>query len=135
LPQTHPSLSRRWVFLGVLVAAGAILVVVATTGGGAPVPALHGGDVSGCARLKGDVARDCYSREVGRELVAVGATGAPRITFAAPAGTGTEVTFTAAADTQPLLCDLHTRVGVVNADVPSWVEWTEPAAAQAAPVS
>jgi hypothetical protein len=119
----------------VLFAAGAILVVVAATGGGAPAPAPHGGDVGACARLKGDPARACYSREVGRELASVGAAGAPRITFAAPSGSGTDVTFTTASDSQPLLCDLHTRVGVVDSNVPSWVEWTEPVAAQPAPVS
>ena len=30
------------------------------------------------------------------------------------------------AEQEPLLCDLHARVGVVDAQVPSWLGWTEP---------
>jgi hypothetical protein len=36
------------------------------------------------------------------------------------------VTFTSVAEAQPLLCDLHARVGVIDAQVPSWLGWTEP---------
>src|SRR5262245_36444861 len=99
LPQTHPSLSRRWVILGVLIAAGAILAAVATNGGSSPAPLqAHGGDLGACARQKGDAARNCYSREVGRELAAAGAAGAPQITFAAPAPADKGVNVTFAAD-------------------------------------
>jgi hypothetical protein len=50
----------------------------------------------------------------------------------APAGTSTEVTF-AEADVETsqrddLLCELHTRVGVTDEQVPSWLSWTEPPA-------
>ena len=56
-----------------LVAAGALLVLgrssaATTVRRGAP----PGGNVGACAALKGDAARACYSREVGRELAAVG---------------------------------------------------------------
>jgi hypothetical protein len=85
-----------------------------------------------CAKLEGDAARACYGREVGRELAAVGGV-APTTTLAAPAGSG-EVTFTSLEQAVPLLCDLHARVGVIDAQVPSWLGWTESLAA-AAPVS
>ena len=81
-----------------------------------------GGNVTLCSQLKGDEARACYSREVGRDLAAVGAT-VPRAVFAAD--TGGSVTF-AAEDSAALLCDLHLRVGVTNANKPSWVTWAEP---------
>jgi hypothetical protein len=66
--------------------------------------------------------------------LAVTAATAPQFTISAPSGTG-EVTF-ASVETQqpPLLCELHERVGVTNAQVPSWLGWTEPLA-RAAPVS
>ena len=73
------------------------------------------GNVGSCLALKGDAARACYSREVGKQLAA-----APRVDSAA-------VTF-AADDTEGagLLCDLHTRVGVTSQSRPSWVSWNEP---------
>jgi hypothetical protein len=47
------------------------------------------------------------------------------------------VTFTSAeaeVASQPLLCELHARVGVTDQQVPSWLGWAEPLA-EAAPVS
>ena len=41
------------------------------------------------------------------------------------------MTLTSLEGTEPLLCDLHARVGVVNAQVPSWLGWTEPLVASA----
>jgi hypothetical protein len=123
------------ILLGVIVAAGALLwSVVQRRDASQPVRA--GGNFNVCSKAKGEAARACYSREVGRELAVVGAT-ASEITFEAPSGTG-EVTF-ASAETQaeaqgPLLCELHVRVGVTDEQVPSWLGWTEPLA-QAAPVS
>lgn len=87
------------------------------------------GNVDACVDLAGDAARECYAREVGRELAAVGGTGVtPQAVFTAPADSGSTVTFAtaAAADTSAaLLCDLHLRVGVTEADTPSWVSWNE----------
>jgi hypothetical protein len=122
--------------LGVLVAAGALLYSVLERRD-APQRFATGGDFSVCSKQRGEAARTCYSREVGRELAAVG-VAQPAITFAAPAGSSTEVTF-AEADVETsqqdsLLCELHTRVGVTNEQVPSWVTWAEPLAS-AAPAS
>ena len=97
--------------------------------------AARGGEFGVCADQKGDAARVCYRREVGRELATVGGT-TPAVTLVAPSGSG-EVTFTSAeaeAAQDPLLCDLHVRVGVTDEQVPSWLGWTE-SRAQAAPVS
>ena len=119
------SSTRRWLLLGVLLVAGALLVVVAERAT-ACAPA-RGGNFGACARLEGDAARACYSREVGRELAAVGGSGAPR-SLRGAGGRG-EVTFTSRRrGTPPLLCDLHARVGVVDPQVPSWLGWTEPLA-------
>jgi hypothetical protein len=120
-----------------MVAAGALLWSVVQRRDAAQ-PVSRGGNFGVCSKAKGEAARACYRREVGRELAVVGAT-APEITIAAPAGTG-QVAFAsiatqAQAEAQaPLLCDLHTRVGVTDAQVPSWLGWTEPLAA-AAPIS
>jgi hypothetical protein len=118
-----------------MVAAGALLWSVVQRRDAAQ-PVSSGGNFGVCSKVKGEAARACYSREVGRELAVVGSTE-PEITIAAPAGTG-EVTFAsveAQAEAQaPLLCDLHTRVGVTDAQVPSWLGWTEPLT-KAAPVS
>jgi 2-keto-3-deoxy-6-phosphogluconate aldolase len=135
LPESLSSPTRRLILLGVIVAAGALLWTVAQRRD-APQPVSAGGNFGVCSKTKGEAARACYSREVGRELAVVGAT-APEITIAAPAGTG-EVTFspveTQAQAQAPLLCELHERVGVTDAQVPSWLGWTEPLA-RAAPVS
>ena len=40
------------------------------------------------------------------------------------------MTFTTSETTQPLLCDLHARVGVIDEQVPSWLGWTESLAAK-----
>jgi hypothetical protein len=96
-------------------------------------PTSTGGNFGVCSEAKGEAARACYSREVGRELAVVGAS-TPQITLAAPSGTG-EVTFAsieAQEQAPPLLCELHARVGVTDAQVPSWLRWTEPLA-KAAP--
>lgn len=133
MPESLSSPKRRLILLGVLVAAGALLVSVVQRRD-TPQRVATGGNFNICAKARGEAARACYSREVGRELSAVGAT-TPQITFAAPAGTG-EVTFASveAEQREPLLCDLHARVGVTDAQVPSWLGWTEPLA-KAAPVS
>jgi hypothetical protein len=135
LPDSLSSSTRRLILLGVVVAAGALMLSVVQRRDAAQ-PVSSGGNFGVCSKAKGEAARACYSREVGRELAVVGGT-APEITIAAPAGTG-EVTFASVepqAEAQgPLLCDLHTRVGVTDAQVPSWLGWTEPLA-EAAPVS
>ncbi|HEX6025772.1 MAG TPA: hypothetical protein VFZ00_27525 [Solirubrobacter sp.] len=106
-----------------LLATGVILVSVADRRDRRAAAPL-GGDFGACAKLEGDAARQCYRREVGRELQAVGGA-VQQVTFAAPADTG-EVTLTSLEGTEPLLCDLHARVGVVDAQIPSWLGWTEP---------
>jgi hypothetical protein len=133
LPESLSSSTRRLILLGVLVAAGALLWTVVQRRDAAP-PVSAGGNFGVCSKAKGEAARACYSREVGRELAVVGAT-TPQITISAPAGTGA-VTF-ASVETQqqaPLLCELHERVGVTDQQVPSWLGWTEPLA-KTAPVS
>jgi hypothetical protein len=125
LPETFLTSTRRWLLLGVLIATGVILVSVADRRD-RRAAAPEGGDFGACSKLEGDAARACYSREVGRELQAVGGSSGPQITFAAPADTSTQVTLTSLEGTEPLLCDLHARVGVVDAQVPSWLGWTEP---------
>jgi len=118
------------VLLGVLLAAGAVLIQVGTRTNRTTASSSAGGAFSVCTKLSGAKARECYKAEVGRELAAV---GTPQITFQAPANSG-EVTFTASTDgDQPLLCALHTRVGVTSDDVPSWVSWSEPIAESAPP--
>lgn len=130
---------RRLLLLGVVVAAGAFCYSALERGGDAP-RAATGGDFGVCSKQTGEAARACYSREVGRELAAVGgaSASAPTITLVSPSDTPGEVTFTSAdaqaAQQQPLLCDLHTRVGVTSEQVPSWLGWSEPLT-QAAPVS
>jgi hypothetical protein len=127
LPDSLSSPTRRLILLGVIVAAGALLWSVVQRRD-APQPVSTGGSFGVCATVKGEAARACYSREVGRELAVVG-SAAPEITIGAPAGTSV-VTF-ASVETQqppPLLCELHERVGVTDAKVPSWLGWTEPLA-------
>jgi hypothetical protein len=119
--------------LGIMVASAALLWSVVQRRD-TPQPVSTGGNFGVCAKVKGEVARACYSREVARELAVVGST-APEITFGAPAGTGV-VTFASVESQQPppLLCELHERVGVTDAQVPSWLGWSEPLA-RTAPVS
>ncbi|HWK28381.1 MAG TPA: hypothetical protein VNS09_17585 [Solirubrobacter sp.] len=129
------SSTRSLILLGVLVAAGALLYAGLERRDPAPQRLLTGGNFDLCSTREGDDARSCYTRETARELAAV-SDATPDVTLAAPSGSG-EVTF-ASLDTttgsQPLLCDLHARVGVVDEQVPSWLGWTEPLAG-ASPVS
>jgi hypothetical protein len=125
LPQTFFTSPRRWLLLGVLLATGVILVSVADRRD-RRASASRNGDFGACAKLEGDAARVCYRREVGRELQAVGGGGGPQLTFSAPTVTTTQVTLTSIEGAQPLLCDLHARVGVIDEQVPSWLGWTEP---------
>jgi hypothetical protein len=116
------SSTRRRVLAGVLLVAAAVTLVAVAQRSDRPV-ARSGGDLTACARLKDDSARACYTREVGRELAAVGTGG---VTLSAPAES-TQVTFTSSrSEPQPLLCDLHERVGVVDEQTPSWLGWSEP---------
>jgi hypothetical protein len=119
-----------------LVAAGALLYSVLERRD-TPSRFATGGSFGVCSQKRGDAARACYSREVGRELAAVGVAG-KAITVEAPSGSSTVVTFAEAdvetsSERDPLLCDLHARVGVTDVQVPSWLGWTEPLA-PAAPV-
>ena len=135
LSESLKSSSRRLLLLGVLVATGALFYSVLERRDASP-RAATGGDFGVCSKQQGDKARACYSREVGRELAVVGGS-APAVTLLAPSGSTSEVTFTSAdveAAQQPLLCDLHVRVGVTDEQVPSWLGWSEPLA-EAAPVS
>jgi hypothetical protein len=126
---------RRLLLLGVVVAAGALFYSVLERRDDSS-RAATGGNFGVCSKQTGDAARSCYKREVGRELAVVGSDTA--ITLVAPSDSSGQVTFTSAeaeaAQQQPLLCDLHTRVGVTDQQVPSWLGWKEPLA-EAAPVS
>jgi hypothetical protein len=116
--------------LGVLVAAGALFYSVLDRRDGSSHSAT-GGDFGVCAKQQGKAAKACYTREAGRELAVVGGS-APAVTLVAPADSSGEVTFTSAdvetSQQQPLLCDLHVRVGVTDEQVPSWLGWSEPLA-------
>ena len=107
-----------------LIAAGAGVLSVAMRRDAQPATPV-GGNVGACARL-GDPVRRCSGREVGRELSAVGASAAA-VTIATPASS-VRVTFVSTEEAAPLLCELHARVGVVDARVPSWLGWNEPLA-------
>jgi hypothetical protein len=116
-----------------MVAAGALLWSVAQRRDTAQ-PVSGGGNFGVCSKAKGEAARACYSREVGRELAVVGAT-APEITISAPAGTGVVTFASVEAQQEPgLLCELHERVGVTDEQVPAWLGWSEPLV-EAPPVS
>jgi hypothetical protein len=129
---------RRVILLGIVVAAGALSYSVLDRRDTSSHAVAGGGDFSVCAKQEGDTARTCYSRKVGRELAAVGGGSSLPVSFVAPSDTTGEVTFTSAgaeaAQEQSVLCDLHTRVGVTDEQVPSWLGWTEPLA-EASPVS
>jgi hypothetical protein len=117
------------VVLGGLLVTGAVLVLIGDRGD-RTVTTSQNADFGVCAKLKGDAARSCYQAEVGRELASVGAaTGTAGIRLTAPADSKQVVTFTdPTTGEQPLLCALHTRVGVTSDDVPAWLAWSEPAA-------
>lgn len=127
LSQSVLSPSRRWAALVALLASGAVVAVLLSRGDDPSAAAVPRGNVNSCVTLTGEAARNCYAREVGRELAAIG--GAPQAELAELAGaqdTGTTVTFAtlAAADTSAaLLCDLHLRVGVRDESTPSWTSW------------
>jgi hypothetical protein len=111
------------VLAGVLLVAATVTLVAFAHRDERSQPLARGGDLTACEQLRSDSARACYTREVGRELAAVGAGG---VTLSAPSDS-TQVTFTASAsEPEPLLCDLHERVGVVDARTPSWLGWSEP---------
>ena len=115
--------ARRLAAAGALIAFAAFLVLAFGRGEGssaeAGAAALRG-DVRSCATLKGEVARECYAREVGRELAALGG-GEPRV-FAGD--TSSTVTFAQGDTSAALLCDLHLRVGVTDTEKASWTTWS-----------
>lgn len=116
-----------------LIAAGAGVLSIATrrdTSSGAEAS----GNVGVCAKLVGDAARACYGREVGREFASISVSSGPKVTLASIPMGSAHVTFASADESEPLLCDLHARVGVVDARVPSWLGWTE-SLAEAVPQS
>ena len=120
--QTLSSPSRRWAASGLLIAFGACIVLAFGRGDGSSAAAGSPprGNVSACAALKGDPARECYAREVGRELVAMSG-GTPSILAATTSAT---VTFDGAdTNSAALLCELHLRVGATDAEQASWTTW------------
>jgi len=124
LSQTLLSPSRRWAALVALLASGAVLGVLLVRGEDASVAAAPGGNVSLCSDLEGDVARECYAREVGRELASVGgSSGTPQAVFDASGAGANVVTFAAQDTSAALLCELHIRVGVTDESKPSWTGW------------
>jgi hypothetical protein len=120
--QTLSSPTRRWTAAAALIAFGTLMVLAFGRSEGSSAEAVpQRGNVSACAALKGEPARECYAREVGLELAAIGGTGgAPRALAAAVSST---VTFAAEDTSAALLCDLHLRVGVTEADKASWTSW------------
>jgi hypothetical protein len=127
LSTSFSSSARRGLLLGgALFALAALLLSVLQRRDDDTRPAM-GGNFAVCAKLEGDQARACYSREVGRELASVGGQAPASVTLSIPADSS-QVTFTASQSTvsnAPLLCDLHARVGVIDEQVPSWLGWTE----------
>ena len=124
LSKSLSSSARRGLLLGgTLLAAAAVLLSVLQRRDDDSRPAM-GGNFAVCAKLEGEQARACYSREVGRELASVGGQAPANVSLSLPAGSN-QVTFTSTDTTAPLLCDLHARVGVIDEQVPSWLGWTE----------
>ena len=122
LLQTLSSPSRRWAASGLLIAFGAFIVLAfgRSDGSSAAAGSPPRGNVSACAALKGDPARECYAREVGRELVAMSG-GTPNVLAAT---TSTTVTFDGTDTTSAaLLCELHLRVGATDVEKASWTTW------------
>jgi hypothetical protein len=117
--------SRRWAALVALLASGAVLTVVLGGGDEPSSAAVLRGNVGLCTNLEGEAARECYAREIGRELAAVG--GVPQPVLAAPAdnpsGTVTFVNAASADTSAALLCDLHLRAGVTDESKPNWTSW------------
>lgn len=111
---------------GFLLVSGVLLVFASGRGDGSSAAAIQGGNFAPCAQMKGDAARECYTREVGRELAAVSGSSAPQAIFAQASSAGTTVTFASPSDdSAALLCDLHLRAGVTDESTPSWVSWNE----------
>ena len=124
LSKSISSSAKRGLLLGgTLLAAAAVLFSVLQRRDDDARPVI-GGNFAACEQLEGDRARACYSREVGRELAAVGGQAPANVSLSLPAD-GSMVTFTSTETTAPLLCDLHARVGVIDEQVPSWLGWTE----------
>ena len=124
MSQTLLSPSRRWAALVALLASGAVLGVLLLHGEDASVAAAPGGNVAQCTNLQDEAARECYAREVGRELAAVGGSaGTPQAVFDTSAGTANVVTFASQDTSAALLCELHIRVGVTDESKPSWTSW------------
>jgi hypothetical protein len=116
--------TRRWAAAGALIAFGAFMVLAfgRSEGSSAEAGAPLRGNVGTCVALEGEAARACYAREVGRELAALGGTvGATPRALAAPVS-GT-VTFASDDSSSELLCELHERVGVTDADKAPWTSW------------
>jgi len=111
--------------LGVLLATGVVLVQLGHRSG-QTVVATKKHDFGVCSKLSGDAARSCYESENGRELSAAGGVVVAGIALAAPADSRRVVTFTSnTVGDRPLLCALHTRLGVTSDDVPGWLSWSE----------
>ncbi len=93
----------------VVLALLLLLLLLLRDGGPGPAPArarartAAAGAVDRCAVLKGERARACYDREV---TLALKSVRTPVI----PGDRGTA-----------LLCELHTRIGRVDADTPAWL--------------
>ena len=96
--------------VGALLAVGATLLSVAQRRD-EPAAAAEA-NVSQCAQLKGDAARACYSREVGRELASMGARRARSFARRRTRRPGDVRRRHRRRDSAALLCDLHLRVGV-----------------------
>jgi hypothetical protein len=113
--------------LGVLLATGVVMVQLGHRSGHT-VAVNKKDDFGLCSKLSGDEARSCYESEKGRELSAVGGVaGVAGIALAAPADARRIVTFTSnTIGDRPLLCALHTRLGVTSDDIPGWVSSSVP---------
>lgn len=126
MSQTLLSPSRRWAALVALLASGAVLAVLVVREEDTSVAAAPGGNVALCTDLQNEAARECYAREIGRELASVGgAAGTPRTVFAAASDSAKVVTFASQDESSAaLLCELHIRVGATDESKPSWTSWT-----------
>ena len=101
----------------VLVLVVGLLVALAMTRDGereAATAATVPKGVAECLRLSGDPARQCFRREVGRQLAAVSGRE-----YTDVAGT---VQFDVRSNaTAELLCDIHLRAGTGEGEAPSWL--------------
>jgi hypothetical protein len=109
-------MARRW--LTITLALGAAVLAGCGYVGNDPGREIARGDAARCLDLRGDAARGCYSREVGRQLAALAGRDV---------GDVEAIQFTTVADDgADLLCDLHARVGDVGAATPARVGWSQP---------